>query len=145
MDLSWANNFDIIDKVESLEDKKVLIVDDDESSRFLAELYLNRLWVEEHNIFVMKNWSDAVQEAKKQIFDIILMDLQMPDQDWIKTAIEIKENSNWKTSKIIWYTADVFYKNREWVDVMDWIIIKPARKEDFEKELFKILKETQSN
>lgn len=145
MELSWKNDFDLIDEVENLEDKKVLIVDDDENSRFLAELYLKKLWVEDGNIFVMKNWSDAIEEAKKQIFDIILMDIQMPGLDWIKTATEIKENSDWKIPKIIWYTADVFYKNRKWTNIMDGIIIKPARKGDFEKEIMKVLKENQSN
>jgi len=60
----------------SIEDKKVLIVDDDENSLLIAKILFKRHGI--NNLQVSKNGDDAINFIRKDLFDIILMDIRMP-------------------------------------------------------------------
>lgn len=124
-----------------LEKVRVLISDDHDHSVILAKNILEKMWIDEKNIVITKNWLDAVKKAKEELFHIIIMDIKMPLMDWVLATHEIKTYYNGDSPKIIAYTADVFYLKREWIDIMDGIMVKPVYKEHFQKMILEVLDE----
>ncbi|MCB0761050.1 MAG: response regulator [Flavobacteriales bacterium] len=70
-------------ELTSLDGMKVLLVEDNEINQFLAVTILKR-W----NTLVetASNGLEAIEFAKKQTFDVILMDMQMPEMDGIEAT-----------------------------------------------------------
>jgi signal transduction histidine kinase/ActR/RegA family two-component response regulator len=67
---------------------KVLIVDDSEDNRFLVKLFLERsTW----DIKEAQNGAEALEWARKEKFDLILMDMQMPVLDGYTAVQKIRE------------------------------------------------------
>jgi len=67
-----------------------------------------------YNAEVADNGLIAYELAKKEAFDIIFMDVQMPEMDGIEaTQAILQENSNEKAPRIIAITANVMQGDRE--------------------------------
>lgn len=85
------------------EQLKVLVVDDDEMNRRMMRLILTR---EEHFVEIACDGFEACEMAKAQRFDIILMDLQMPEMDGVETSRRIRAlEKGSKDSYIVALTA----------------------------------------
>ena len=67
---------------------KILIVDDEENIRKLIHKYAE---YEGHDVFEAKNGMEAVQMTKKNDFDMIIMDVMMPELDGFSAAAEIRK------------------------------------------------------
>lgn len=78
--------------------KCVLIVDDNYASRLVAKVLLER---ENYTVALAANGKDAIALASMQIFDLILMDIQMPIMDGFETARAIKHTSDLNSETII--------------------------------------------
>jgi len=103
---------------------KILVAEDEPiSQRVLTEL-LKR---EKHEVTVVSNGKAAVQTALNGKFDLILMDIQMPEMDGLEASRQIKEKMN---IPIIALTADVLKGGRERYIAagMDEYIPKPIQK-----------------
>jgi len=123
-----------------LETKKVLIVEDNDVDILLAKRLLEREWVHPENIYVVENGRAAVKIATGQLFDLILMDIQLPEIDGIDAATLIKLHYNGDSSpKIIAYTTYDKDHPIPWIEIMDGRIEKPSNNEIFRNEVRKNL------
>ncbi|NTV42697.1 MAG: sigma-54-dependent Fis family transcriptional regulator, partial [Syntrophobacteraceae bacterium] len=66
---------------------RILIVDDEEGARESLELILEDYYAAES----VENGLDAVEKLKKKPFDVVLLDINMPDLDGIETLKRIKD------------------------------------------------------
>jgi DNA-binding NtrC family response regulator len=68
--------------------EKVLIVDDDKD---FLEVMSERLQSRGINVSTADRAEDALQRLDREVFDVIILDLQMPGLDGIDTLKQIKE------------------------------------------------------
>ncbi|MBR0848563.1 response regulator [Bradyrhizobium diazoefficiens] len=83
---------------------RVLLVDDDPVNCEVGEAILTRLG---HRPTIARNGASAVGLARDQAFDVILMDLHMPDMDGVEAAARIGQLPLQQRPRIIAVTADV--------------------------------------
>jgi CheY-like chemotaxis protein len=83
-------------------DRTVLIVEDDEDSRYLMRLELERLG---YLIVEAENGEKAVEVAEREQPDIILMDLTLPMMDGIAATQKIRATEGFNGVPVIAVTA----------------------------------------
>lgn len=67
--------------------KNILVVDDDP---LLATSFQRYLADKGHKVFVAKDGRVAIQILAREVVEVVLLDIFMPDQDGIETLREIK-------------------------------------------------------
>ncbi|WP_152555657.1 ATP-binding protein [Methylomarinum vadi] len=113
----------------------ILVVDDVEDNR---SLLLAGFAETELEAVEAKNGLEAVNLARQQVFDLILMDIRMPVMDGYRAAREIKSFSK---VPIVALTASVMTDEFERIrsEHFDGYLKKPVLKADLFKELSKFL------
>jgi two-component system alkaline phosphatase synthesis response regulator PhoP len=81
---------------------KVLVVDDDEDMLFLIETTLSN---GKFKIFKSRSGKEGIEQAKKILPDIIVMDIMMPELDGIAAVLKLKSTEETKSIPIIMCTA----------------------------------------
>lgn len=89
---------------------RVLLVDDDPVNCEVGQAMLRRLG---HQAVVARNGTSAVEQAGREAFDVILMDLHMPDMDGVEATQRIRKLPLPRFPRIIALTADVSERSRE--------------------------------
>ncbi|MCA9943834.1 MAG: response regulator [Anaerolineales bacterium] len=123
---------------------RILVAEDNVVNQKVAEKILNRLG---YQIELVPNGLEAVQRAAKQPFDVIFMDIQMPEMDGITATGEIlNQTVGKKRPYIIAMTAHALKGDREKLleAGMDDYISKPIRLERLTNVLQKILQASTS-
>ncbi|UYZ82650.1 PAS domain S-box protein [Entomomonas sp. E2T0] len=91
----------------------ILAVDDIPYNLELLEIILKK---EGHTVISKTNGFDAIEAFKTTHFDLVLMDIQMPDLDGIETTRIIREyehKQNLKATPILAFTANVLARERQ--------------------------------
>lgn len=88
------------------ENSKVLVVDDEDRIRHLIKLYLER---EDFIVEEADNGSQALEMALEDDYDVILLDIMMPDMDGIEVCQELRKE---KQTPVIMLTAKGEESNR---------------------------------
>jgi signal transduction histidine kinase len=121
---------------ESLGHKKILIVDDEESNfvltrRVLRDTKVKMDWAE--------NGVQAVQMVSNCAYDLILMDIKMPQMDGIETTELIRSTGNDVIIVMQTAFAETPVKNRAFSAGCNDFIVKPLQLESFKKLVNKYL------
>lgn len=80
------------------EEIRILVVDDDATNRFVVRLLMERRG---HNVVEASSGYDALEKVEQTDFDVILMDLSMPQMDGFETTRRLREVKNCCSSKPI--------------------------------------------
>ncbi len=116
-------------ELNNISSKKVLLVEDNKINRLIAGKSLEILGCTfEEEI----NGIEAIEILKNQSFDLILMDIQMPDMDGVEATKIIRQEMK-ITTPIVALTANVFKQDLDsYIAVgMNDFIIKPFDEENF--------------
>jgi CheY-like chemotaxis protein len=97
-----------------------------------------------HQVVVAENGREAVDKWGSEAFDLVLMDVQMPEMDGLEAtrAIREKETGSRKRTPIIAMTANAMTGDREVClnAGMDGYVAKPVKRELLFAEIDRILK-----
>lgn len=81
---------------------KILLVDDEPD---ILEFLGYNLRKEGYTVFIANNGKEAIKIAKKEIPDLMIIDVMMPDMDGIETCREIRSIADLKNILIAFLTA----------------------------------------
>ncbi len=126
---------------EAIEDKNlgysILLVEDNKTNQLLAKTRLER-W--KCNVDIADNGFEGVKKTQKKVYDIIMMDIQMPVMDGYEATKIIKNDISEEVSKIPIIAMTAFTSKTEIKRAltagMDDYIFKPFKPD----ELFQIIK-----
>ena len=111
---------------------RVLLAEDNAVNRRVASAILARLG---HDVTEAENGALAIKLLEEQSFDVVFMDVQMPEMDGLEATKRIRENPSWVDLPIIALTAHAMKSDRERCleSGMSDYISKPLRAADFER------------
>lgn len=120
---------------------KILVAEDNHVNRKVTSKMLLNMGASVH---LAENGKEAVDCAKGEEFDIILMDLQMPVMDGFEATTAIRTLSNGRQTSIIALTAHAMERDRtRCLSIgMDGYLSKPIKPEDLLKELLNWVRNT---
>lgn len=127
---------------EAVSKIKILLAEDDT----LTQLVMTELLtLQGFEVTVVADGKAAVEACSKYLFDLALMDIQMPETDGIEAARQIRQSG--RNMPIIALTADIFKNSKEQClnAGMNDYIIKPVRKNDLLAQIDKYLSEKKLN
>lgn len=132
-----TNNLETLTESNSTK-KRILIVDDNKLNIKVATRLLSDLPYEIDECY---NGKECLEKLKSNSYDLILMDIMMPEMDGEETIKELRNSSDFKTP-VIALTADAVaganekYMSEGFIDYL----AKPFKKEDLENKIVKGLK-----
>ncbi len=121
-------------RIEHLKGKKVLIVDDNKINQLVTQKVLEQNGIAQD---IASNGFEAIEKVKEEVYDAILMDINMPVMDGLEASREIRKIN--PTIPIIALTATNYEKLEGKTlnnDIND-IIVKPYNTEILLKVLLK--------
>ncbi|MBN8687211.1 MAG: response regulator [Chitinophagales bacterium] len=82
--------------------KKILVVDDDPYILMSLEFLMKKNGFE---VMVARNGTEALEIVDKQVPDIVLLDIMMPDVDGYAICKHIKSSKKLKEAKVVFMSA----------------------------------------
>ncbi len=117
---------------------KILVAEDNKVNQKIAQRLFQHLGYE---IEIVKNGLEVIETLKKQNYDVIFMDLQMPEMDGLEaTNFILKEYSDKKCPYIIAMTANTMKAHKQQylaIGMKDYIS-KPVKIEKIVTALYNI-------
>ena len=116
---------------------QILVVDDQSINRLLFERMVNALG---HQADQADSGQVAVRMARAECYDLILMDISMPEMDGIEATRHIRTEGASRQSPIVGFTANLQPADhaRALAAGMREILYKPARPADVERVLYNV-------
>jgi len=96
--------------VFSWPDAKLLLVEDNTINQEVATAILDETRA---NIEIANNGLEAVMKVKENHYDLVLMDIQMPEMDGLEATREIRRDNNYANLPIIAMTAHALQKDKD--------------------------------
>jgi len=115
---------------------KLLIVEDDESQRLLYE---EELQEEGHDVVLAKNGKEALKCLEGTLFDLIILDIRMPEMDGTEALGKIA--SRYKETPVILHTAYPEYRNQFIALLADAFVLKSSDLSLLKKTVKELLEE----
>ncbi len=117
----------------------ILLVEDNHINRRLARVILEQAG---HFVAIAENGKEALAQLEQASFDVIFMDVQMPEMDGVEATHHIRANPQWKQTPIIAMTAHALKGDKERLLAagMDDYVSKPIRPADIFEAIDRQLK-----
>ena len=109
---------------EALSGVRVLVAEDDDFIKKIITVYIKRLG---SSIVLVNNGLEALAALDQQRFDIVLMDLHMPDMDGYETTLEIRKQTHYAQLPVIAFSASIAEEDKQrcLASGMNGFVIKP--------------------
>ncbi len=123
---------------------RVLLAEDQPVNQKLMRAVMEQLG---HALTIANNGIEAVKAIRENPFDIILMDIQMPELDGVLTTKVIRAaDEDWNTIPIIAVTAHAMEGHRQayLAAGMDGFVSKPFRMENLVSEMTRVLNKAEA-
>jgi len=128
-------NIQINKNIASTNPLTILLAEDILANQKIIKFLLNKAGYE---IDIVSNGIEALNAVNKKTYDVILMDINMPQMDGIEAAKKIRKKFTEENQPvIIALTADITFNNNKENFEMDYTLRKPIKLD----ELLKILLE----
>lgn len=113
---------------------RILLAEDNVNNQRVAQLSLKRLGLRADTV---ANGKEALESVRSRTYDVVLMDVHMPEVDGFEATRMIREDTQIKQPHIIAVTANATVQDREWCleAGMDDYISKPYRLRDLRRVL----------
>jgi len=133
-----------IEKEDRVESAHILLVEDDRVNSQLLKRILEKM---DHRVTVAESGRKALEVLKESRFDLVLMDIQMPEMDGYEATRRIRSSSAFKDLPVIAITANAMIGDAEKClqAGCDDYIAKPIRKKEFLECVHAYLKLSQFN
>lgn len=82
--------------------KKILVVDDDPYILMSLEFLMKK---NGYDVMVARNGTEALDLVEKQLPDLVLLDIMMPDVDGYEICKHIKSSKKLKEAKVVFMSA----------------------------------------
>jgi CheY-like chemotaxis protein len=99
-----------VGEIGDLNGMRVLLVEDNEMNQMIAEELLSEMGAE---TTIANNGLEALDILQNESFDIVLMDIQMPEMDGITATINIRRNPAYADLPILALTAHSLPSDRD--------------------------------
>jgi signal transduction histidine kinase/CheY-like chemotaxis protein len=121
--------------ISNTHELKILVAEDNETNQKLIRKTLEKLGYE---ATIVATGKEAVEVSSQQIFDLILMDIMMPEMDGYEAARRIKQRTE-QHPVIIAITANALSEDKDaaFEAGMDDYISKPFKVKDIEEKIAK--------
>ncbi len=130
---------DVFAQLAPLRGARILLVEDNDLNKEVATELLREAGF---LVDVAENGKIAIDMVEKNLFDIVLMDMQMPVMDGVTATREIRKNPRMKDLPIVAMTANAMQADRDrcLAAGMNDHVAKPIEPEDLWKALLKWIK-----
>lgn len=118
---------------------KILLVEDNENNRYLAEFLLKNAG---HTVIHSPNGQAALADAVREMPDLIIMDIQMPEMDGYEAARHLRSLPELASVPVIAVTSYAMAGDREraLASGFQGYLEKPINPETFVSEITRFLK-----
>lgn len=121
----------------SLKNVNILIADDDDVYVKYLGTILNHY---KANLTIVSDSKGAIEAAHNKRFDIIMLDLHLPDKDGYETAFNIRNTNNInRNTPVVGMTADKSEHKKMAISQMNDVLPKPLNAENLVAKLHKAL------
>ncbi|MDX1700183.1 MAG: response regulator, partial [Melioribacteraceae bacterium] len=130
-------------ELESLDKIKILVVDDDEDTRFtIGEMIESMGFMP----LFASNGYDCLVQLEKLMPDLVLLDIMMPKMDGFQTIRKIRQNPKFNNLNVFALTAYAMLSDKEIVEKngFNGLITKPVNTDQLNRkfnQIFSVIKE----
>jgi CheY-like chemotaxis protein len=133
-----VTRFSLQDSRDPADVLRVLVAEDNPVNQRLATRLLEKRG---HRVAVAANGREAIEALERGVFDLVLMDVQMPEMDGIEATVAIRqrEQGSGKRQPVIALTAHAMKGDQEkcLAAGMDGYLTKPIRPQELDQILNK--------